>query len=83
MAEVLSTLSLATDVGNGAPLEKSLRGAIIATRLAAELGLAAGELADVYHTALLGAIGCTAHAHENAALLGDDLEFEEPSSLGS
>jgi hypothetical protein len=48
LADALTALSLATDAGKGAPLEKSLRTAVIATRLGAVIGLHDGPLADVY-----------------------------------
>jgi HD-GYP domain-containing protein (c-di-GMP phosphodiesterase class II)/DNA-binding CsgD family transcriptional regulator len=76
LAEVLTALALATDVGNGLPMEKSLRDAIIAARLADAVGLEAEQRRAVYYTALLRSLGCTAFAHENAAILGgDDLAF--------
>jgi len=76
LAEVLAALSLATDAGNGFPLEKSLRGAVIAVRLGERLDLEPRALSDVFYVALLRSIGCTAFAHETAALLGgDDVAF--------
>jgi hypothetical protein len=76
LADALTALSLATDAGNGFPLEKSLRNAVIATRLGAVAGLDGRDLADVYYVALLRAVGRTAYAHETAALLGgDDVAF--------
>jgi HD-GYP domain-containing protein (c-di-GMP phosphodiesterase class II) len=77
LAAALAGLSLATDVGNGFPLEKSLRDAIVASRLGEELGLPRAVRSDAFYTALLLSIGCTANSHENAALLGgDDIAFE-------
>jgi HD-GYP domain-containing protein (c-di-GMP phosphodiesterase class II) len=76
LAEVLAALSLATDAGNGFPLEKSLRNAVIAVRLGERAGLDPRPLSDVFYVALLRSIGCTAYAHETAALLGgDDVAF--------
>jgi hypothetical protein len=76
LAEVLAALSLATDAGNGFPLGKSLRGAVIAVRLGERLDLGHRTLSDVFYVALLRSIGCTAFAHETAALLGgDDVAF--------
>ncbi|MEA2467336.1 MAG: hypothetical protein QOJ57_1462, partial [Thermoleophilaceae bacterium] len=76
LAEVLAALSLATDVGNGFPMEKSLRDAIVAARFAEALGLPREERSDIYYAALLRSMGCTAFSHENAALLaGDDIAF--------
>jgi HD-GYP domain-containing protein (c-di-GMP phosphodiesterase class II) len=76
LAEALAALSLATDAGNGQPLEKSLRNAVIAARFGEALGLRGREHSEVFYTALLRSIGCTAYAHETAALLGgDDIAF--------
>jgi HD-GYP domain-containing protein (c-di-GMP phosphodiesterase class II) len=76
LAEVLAALSLATDAGNGFPLEKSLRNAVIAVRLGDRLGLSPRTLSDVFYVALLRSVGCTAFSHETAALLGgDDIAF--------
>jgi HD-GYP domain-containing protein (c-di-GMP phosphodiesterase class II) len=76
LADALAALSLATDAGNGFPLEKSLRTAVVATRLAAAAGLDDSTRADVYYVALLRSLGCTAYSHETAALLGgDDVAF--------
>ena len=47
LADALTALSLATDAGNGFPLEKSLRTGVIATRLRALAGLGHATLADV------------------------------------
>jgi HD-GYP domain-containing protein (c-di-GMP phosphodiesterase class II) len=76
LADALTALSLATDAGKGAPLEKSLRTAVIATRLGSIVGLRGAPLADAYYVALLRSLGCTAFAPETAALLGgDDVAF--------
>ena len=47
----LAALSLATDAGNGDPLEKSLRNAVIAARFGEALGLRGQDHSDVYYTA--------------------------------
>jgi hypothetical protein len=76
LADALTAVSLATDAGKGAPLEKSLRTAVIATRLGVVAGLREPTLAHVYYVALLRSLGCTAYAPETAALLGgDDVAF--------
>lgn len=72
LAELLGALSLATDLGVGAPLETSLRTCLLATTVGEHLGLPAPELAAVYYASLLRHLGCTAWAHEAAALTGDD-----------
>src|ERR1700716_4011746 len=76
VAEVLSALSLTTDLGTGMPFEKGLRTCVAASALAAALRLDADQRRAVFHAALLRSIGCTAHAPENAAMFGDDIRFE-------
>jgi HD-GYP domain-containing protein (c-di-GMP phosphodiesterase class II) len=72
LSEVLAAVSLASDVGHDQPLEKSLRNAIVATRLGLAMGLGRDDLSDTYYVALLRSMGCTANAHESAALFGGD-----------
>src|ERR1700716_1266205 len=76
LTEVLSAVSLTTDLGSGMPFEKGLQTCIAASAFAAALRFSADEKRAVFHAALLRAIGCTAHAPENAALFGDDIRFE-------
>lgn len=75
LAEVVGALSLATDAGMGSPLELGLGTSLIATRLADELGCDASDRRRVYWVAMLRHIGCTAGAHEFAALVGDEIAF--------
>jgi hypothetical protein len=76
LAELLGALSLATDLGNGFPFEKALRNCLLATSVGQALGLSQEELSDVYYSALLRMIGCTAFAAEEAgAFSGDDIAF--------
>src|SRR5690242_155309 len=73
-ADLLTALSLITDLGMGNPPETAMRGCLIATRFAGRLGLDDRSAADVYYTTLLRYIGCTAPAHEQAFLSdGDDI----------
>jgi HD-GYP domain-containing protein (c-di-GMP phosphodiesterase class II) len=69
---LLGGLSVATDMGTGAPLEESLRRTLVAVRLARLLGLADAEVADVLYTSLLQHLGCTAFAHESGQIWGED-----------
>jgi HD-GYP domain-containing protein (c-di-GMP phosphodiesterase class II)/DNA-binding CsgD family transcriptional regulator len=71
-AELLTALSLITDLGMGNPPETAMRGCLIATRLAVRLGLDDRTTADVYYTTLLRYVGCTAPAHEQAFISGGD-----------
>ena len=72
LAEVLAALSLVTDLTRGHPDEEALRACLIATRLAAGMGVEGAELADVYYATLLRFLGCTATSHEYALSLGGD-----------
>jgi HD-GYP domain-containing protein (c-di-GMP phosphodiesterase class II)/DNA-binding CsgD family transcriptional regulator len=71
-AELLTALSLVTDLGMGNPPETAMRGCLIATKLAHRLGLDSRSIADVYYTTLLRYVGCTAPAHEQAFVSGGD-----------
>lgn len=75
VAELLGSLSLATDLADGFSLEKRLRTTILAARLAALVGADPEQQALAYWTTLLRFAGCTAFAHEEASLYaeGDDL----------
>ena len=72
---LLGGLSLATDLGTGAPLEESLKRCVVAARLARAVGCPDAETADVIYTSLLQHLGCTAYTHEGAAVWGDDIAF--------
>jgi HD-GYP domain-containing protein (c-di-GMP phosphodiesterase class II)/DNA-binding CsgD family transcriptional regulator len=73
LADLLAALSVATDLGNGQEPEKAIRACLVATALARRMGTPEAEVADVYYTALLRHLGCTATAHEEAYLSGDEL----------
>ncbi|MGH2969984.1 MAG: hypothetical protein ACRDK0_13110 [Solirubrobacteraceae bacterium] len=62
LAELIASLSLATDLGLGRPLEHELAVCLSALELAARLGCEAVESSDVYYVALLAHVGCTAAA---------------------
>jgi HD-GYP domain-containing protein (c-di-GMP phosphodiesterase class II)/DNA-binding CsgD family transcriptional regulator len=70
LAELLASLSLATDLGTAFPLEKALRNAVLATSIGRHLGLTEPALSDVYYMAMLRFLGCSAFAHELAAAFG-------------
>lgn len=72
LAEFISAISLATDLGMGQPLEQCLRTCLTALELADAAGVEGSALPEVYYTALLRFLGCTADAHESADLAGGD-----------
>jgi HD-GYP domain-containing protein (c-di-GMP phosphodiesterase class II)/DNA-binding CsgD family transcriptional regulator len=70
LAELLAAISLATDLGRGFPQEKALRTALVAVRLAEELGLDQQARSDTFYAALIHPAGCTAFTYEGARLVG-------------
>ncbi len=72
LSELLAALSLVTDLGMGFPPEHAARNCLLATGLARAMDLPETEVRDVYYTALLKHLGCTAHAHESAWWAGGD-----------
>jgi hypothetical protein len=75
LAEVMATLSLASDLGMGQPLEFALTTCVLATRLSESLGMPPSDLRDVYYFGLLRFIGCNSDTYAIAALLGDELSL--------
>jgi HD-GYP domain-containing protein (c-di-GMP phosphodiesterase class II) len=77
LAELIASLSLATDLGLGQPLEHELGVCLAALELAAQLGCEAEESSDVYYIALLAHVGCTAAAPYFASWVGgDEIHFQ-------
>ena len=72
----------AADAGIGFPPETSLRLCLVAVALARAVGLSDEETRDVYHAALLRHAGCTASAHEETRLAGDEIELRSSIALG-
>ena len=76
LAELIGSLSLATDLAAGFALETALRTCLGAVRLGRAAGVDGEALRDVYYTGLLRFIGCTAFSHEQAWYgAGDDLAW--------
>jgi HD-GYP domain-containing protein (c-di-GMP phosphodiesterase class II) len=72
LADLIAALSQVTDLGMGQPPEAAARSCLLATGLARQLGLDEKVVGDVYYATLLQHAGCTAYAHETAALFGGD-----------
>jgi HD-GYP domain-containing protein (c-di-GMP phosphodiesterase class II)/DNA-binding CsgD family transcriptional regulator len=86
LAEVVASLSLATDLAGGLPLEHGLRRSLLAVWLGEDLGLSATELSDVYYVALLGTVGCSVEgtllskvSRDELAVLGDSAGVDPTS----
>lgn len=71
MAELLASLSLATDLAARHPADEALRACVLATHLAGDMGLGKEDASHVYYTTLLRFVGCTAPMPEYAASLGE------------
>jgi hypothetical protein len=76
LAELVASLSLATDLGRGQPMEHCIRKTAIGLRLADLLGLDDDERTATYYIGLLDDVYCHADAHEQARWFGDDIGFK-------
>jgi HD-GYP domain-containing protein (c-di-GMP phosphodiesterase class II) len=72
LAELVSAFSLVCDLVMGQPADEVMRACLLATSLARRAGLDEPAVSDVYWTTLLAHTGCTAYAHEQAAMFGGD-----------
>jgi HD-GYP domain-containing protein (c-di-GMP phosphodiesterase class II) len=72
LADLLAALSHASDLGMGQPPGSAVRSCLVAATLARQLDIPERDVAAIYYTTLLQHSGCTAYAHETAALLGGD-----------
>src|SRR5262245_41345445 len=72
-SELISSISLATDIGMAQPLETGLGVCLVALALADRLGLDPGQRQRTYQLSLLQHIGCTATSHQVATVMGDEL----------
>jgi hypothetical protein len=73
LAELVATLSLATDLGRGEPMEHCLRQTVLALRIADRIGVDERDRVATYYTGLIANVYCHADAHEQAELFGDDI----------
>lgn len=86
LAEILAALSLASDLGIGAPLERGLRTCLVGMRLGELAGLDASDRRDLYYTGFLSMLGCTTSSTHEAELFGDELAMGQgmsPVIMGS
>jgi HD-GYP domain-containing protein (c-di-GMP phosphodiesterase class II) len=81
LAELVGSMSLATDLGLGQPMDHVLRSCVLGLRIAEDIGLDESERAVVYYVALLAWLGCHADAHEQSAWFGDDIELRADRHL--
>ena len=72
LAEIVVTLSLATDIGVGMPMEMMLTSCLLSMRLGDALGLTDAEMREAYYLALTRHAGCTADGPHAAELMGNE-----------
>ena len=75
LAELLCPLAAATDAAAALPPETSQRTALISIGLGRALDLPAASLSDLLYAGLLRHLGCSATAHEETRLMGDEQEL--------
>ena len=73
LAEVVASLSLATGLCTGQPIEHGLRRGLLAVWLGEALDLGPAELSDAFYVALLGSVGCTVEQTMFAKYAKDDI----------
>jgi HD-GYP domain-containing protein (c-di-GMP phosphodiesterase class II) len=76
LAELVASLSYATDLGRGQPLEHTIRQTRIALRMADRLDVGEDERVATYYVGLLVSVYCHADAREQAMWFGDDIELK-------
>ena len=70
LAEIISALSFALDLTEGAVPGHALRCCLLGMRLGSELGFSARELADLYPALLLKDVGCSSNAARMCQIIG-------------
>jgi HD-GYP domain-containing protein (c-di-GMP phosphodiesterase class II) len=78
LSEVLSALSYALDLTEGATAGHTVRTCLIGMRLASELGLGPVERSALYYALLLKDAGCSSNAGRMAAMFGSDDRWIKP-----
>lgn len=79
LADLVAAFSLATDLGLGQPMEHALRSWLIASRLAARMGLDAESRHDLFYVVTLAWVGCVADTPDVAYWFGDDIAYRRDS----
>jgi HD-GYP domain-containing protein (c-di-GMP phosphodiesterase class II) len=75
LAELLCPLAAATDAGAALPPDTAQRTALIAVGLGRALSLPATSQSDLLFAGLVRHLGCSATAHEETRLMGDEQEL--------
>jgi HD-GYP domain-containing protein (c-di-GMP phosphodiesterase class II) len=72
MPEILSALSFALDLTEGAVPGHALRSCVLGMRIASYLGLPEHQLSDLYYALLLKDVGCSSNAARMCQIVGGD-----------
>jgi len=72
VAEVVSALSHALDLGTGQPVGHSVRSCLFAMRIGEEIGLTSALRSDLFYATLLKDAGCSTNASQIFHALGSD-----------
>jgi len=78
LSEVLSALSHALDLTEGATVGHTMRTCLIGMRIAEEAGVDAAQRSALYYAILLKDAGCSSNAGRMAAMFGSDDQFVKP-----
>jgi hypothetical protein len=83
LAELLATVSLATDLAHDVPAESALRDTLFSVRLARLAGWSRDDLSDTYYLALLYHVGCTGAVSIQSRMgAGDDVGVRDVEDRG-
>ena len=78
LSEVLSALSYALDLTEGATAGHTMRTCLIGMRIAEEAGIGAADRSALYYAILLKDAGCSSNAGRMASLFGSDDQWVKP-----
>jgi putative nucleotidyltransferase with HDIG domain len=70
LAEILSALSFALDLTEGAVPGHAMRSCLLGMRLAGQLGMSADEMTSLYYALLLKDVGCSSNAARLCQIIG-------------
>jgi putative nucleotidyltransferase with HDIG domain len=71
-SEILSALSLALDLTEGAVQGHAMRSCLLGMRIAAQAGVATSAMRDLYYALLLKDVGCSSNAARMCQIVGGD-----------
>jgi putative nucleotidyltransferase with HDIG domain len=82
LADILSALSFALDLTEGAVQGHAVRSCLLGMRIGREAGLSEDELFDLYYALLLKDIGCSSNAARMCQIVGgDDIAMKAGAKL--